>query len=205
MNILIIDTSKRSAQIMRRFLAKGIDDVGVTEYDPEQQGAVPSTFDWSSYGAVILGEDYGAAGTGLQWLEDLSFSANFPGAILIIAKADPQFTAKALKAGAYDVIVKRDLNSEGLCETVLAAAASEREKPTDGKDDTYGASDAQIVARARDDGSGDQGYKFKRLIGQGAMSRVYLGERLADKQTVVVKIMDGTLSGEDESVKRFVL
>ena len=36
------------------------------------------------------------------------------------------------------------------------------------------------------------------------MSRVYLGERLADQQTVVVKIMDGTLSGEDESVKRFV-
>ncbi|MFT5418441.1 MAG: serine/threonine protein kinase [Gammaproteobacteria bacterium] len=52
--------------------------------------------------------------------------------------------------------------------------------------------------------SDGQGYKFKRLIGQGAMSRVYLGERLADQLTVVVKIMDGTLSGEDESVQRFV-
>ncbi len=190
---------------MRRFLAKGIDDVGVTEYDPEQQGEVPHAFDWSSYDAVILGEDFGAAGSGLQWLEDLSTSANFPGAILIISKADPQLTAKALKAGANDVIVKRDLNSDALCESVRAAAASVRDKSSGGKDDTYGASDAQIVARARDEGSDDQGYKFKRLIGQGAMSRVYLGERLADQQTVVVKIMDGTLSGEDESVKRFVL
>lgn len=68
-----------------------------------------------------------------------------------------------------------------------------------------GVSDAQIVARARGGATDDQGYKFKRLIGQGAMSRVYLGERLADKLTVVIKIMDGTLSGEDESVKRFVL
>lgn len=205
MNVLIVDTSKRSAQIIRRFLAKGIDDVGVTEYDPEQQGALPHAFDWSSYDAVILGEDFGAAGNGLQWLEELSPSANFPGAILIIAKADAQVTAKALKAGAYDVIVKRDLNPDGLCETVRAAAASGREKPAGGKDQQYGASDAQIVARARDDTQDGQGYKFKRLIGQGAMSRVYLGERLADKQTVVIKIMDGTLSGEDESVKRFVL
>ena len=111
---------------MRRFLAKGIDDVGVSEYDPEQQGAVPHAFDWSSYDVVILGEDFGSAGTGMQWLEDLSSSPNFPGAVLIIAKADPQITAKALKAGAHEVVIKRDLNAEGLCESVRAAAASER-------------------------------------------------------------------------------
>jgi serine/threonine protein kinase len=120
MNVLIIDTSKRSAQIMRKFLAKGIPDVGVTEYDPDQQGALPHGFNWSTY------------------------------------------------------------------------------------DVQYGATDAPMVARARQGTSDGQGYEFKRLIGQGAMSRVYLGERLSDQLTVVVKIMDGTLSGEDESVQRFV-
>ncbi len=204
MNVLIVDNSKRSAQITRRFLAKGIEDVGVTEYDPDQQGAVPRAFDWGAYDVVIFGEDFGSAGTGLQWLEDLSSSANFPGAILIISKADPQVTTKALKAGAHDVIIKRDMNAQALCESVRAAAASERATSSNSGNDSYGANDAQIVARAREDATDDQGYKFKRLIGQGAMSRVYLGERLVDQQTVVIKIMDGTLSGEDESVKRFV-
>jgi hypothetical protein len=36
MNVLVVDISKRSSQIMRKFLAKGIPDVGVTEYDPDQ-------------------------------------------------------------------------------------------------------------------------------------------------------------------------
>ena len=44
------------------------------------------------------------------------------------------------------------------------------------------------MSAARNQGGAEQGYKFKRLIGQGAMSRVYLGERLVDGQTVVVKI-----------------
>jgi len=204
MNVLIIDVSKRSAQIMRRFVAKGIPDVGVTEYDPDQQGALPHTFDWSAYDVVLFGEDYGTAGTGLQWLEDFGSRPNFPAALLIIAKADPQITGKALKAGAHDVIIKREISSESLCENVRSAAASERATSRGGADDQYGAGDAQIVARARQGAEDGQGYKFKRLIGQGAMSRVYLGERLKDQQTVVVKIMDGSLSGEDESVKRFV-
>ena len=135
---------------MRRFLAKGIPDVGVSEYDPEQQGSMPHAFDWSSYDAVLLGEDYGTAGTGLQWLEDLSSSPNFPAAVLIIAKADPRITAKALKAGAHDVIVKREISPEGLCETVRAAAAAVRAIPDRGvaTGDKRGAGDAEIVARA---------------------------------------------------------
>jgi DNA-binding response OmpR family regulator len=118
MNVLIIDASKRSAQIMRRFLAKGIEDVGVTEYDAEQNGEPPHAFDWSSYDVVIFGEDYGPAGTGLEWFEKFRSSANFPGAVLIVTKADPQITAKALKLGAYDVLVKRELSSEALCGVV---------------------------------------------------------------------------------------
>ena len=205
MNVLIIDSSSRSAQIMRRFLAKGIPDVGVTEYDPEQQGLIPHAFDWSSYDVALFGEDYGTAGNGLQWLEDLGSSPNFPAAILIIAKADPQITIRALKAGAHGVIIKRDISSQSLCETVRVAAAAERVIPASGATGAkQGPSDAEIVARARHDPTDHAGYKFKRLIGQGAMSRVYLGERLEDGLTVVIKIMDGTLSGEDEVVKRFV-
>ena len=40
------------------------------------------------------------------------------------------------------------------------------------------------------EGEVDNGYKFVRLIGQGAHSRVYLAERLEDQLTLVLKIMD---------------
>ena len=52
--------------------------------------------------------------------------------------------------------------------------------------------------------AGEEGnYKFVRLIGQGAHSRVYLAERVEDKQTLVLKVID-LKSIEDMTVaKRF--
>ena len=48
------------------------------------------------------------------------------------------------------------------------------------------------------------GYRFVRLIGQGASSRVYLAERLSDKSTLVLKIMDVASIKEPQALQRFV-
>jgi hypothetical protein len=45
MNVLIVDQSKRSMQIVRRFLASVIPDVTVREYHTEQRGVRPHAFD----------------------------------------------------------------------------------------------------------------------------------------------------------------
>ena len=203
MNVLIIDNSKRSMQIIRRFLAKGIPDVAVTEYDPDQHGQPAHTFDWAEYDTLLLSQELGAAGTGLQWLEDYGDSANFPPTVIVALKEDPQVTSNALKLGAHSVITKRDLTPQSLASLVHEASvaeAAERQSSSDRKDTS---ADAEIVAQAQGAGAGE-GYKFMRLIGQGAMSRVYLAERLADKTTVVLKIMDGTLTSDSEVIKRFL-
>jgi CheY-like chemotaxis protein len=70
----------------------------------------PHTFDWSTYDVALFGDDFGASGTGIEWLEKLSASANFPATISIVAKSDAQITSKALKLGAHDVLTKQPLD-----------------------------------------------------------------------------------------------
>ena len=167
MNVIIIDNSKRSMQIMRRFLAKGIPDVAVTEYDPDQRGTPPHAFDWAEYDTLLLSQDLGAAGTGLQWLEDYGSSANFPPTIIVAQKDDPQVTSNALKLGAHSVITKRDLTPDNLGRLVQEASVAEPVKREGAGDRKDNSADAEIVAQAQ--GPEGEGYKITRLIGQGAM------------------------------------
>ena len=153
---------------------------------------------------MLLSQELGAAGTGLQWLDDYGSSANFPPTVIVAQKDDPQITSNALKLGAHAVITKRDLTPQTLSSVVHEASVAEpvkRESAGGGKDTN---ADAEIVAQAQGLSRKDAGYKLSRLIGQGAMSRVYLAERIEDKQTVVLKIMDGTLTSDSEVVQRFI-
>lgn len=204
MRVLIIDDSRRCMQIMRRFLAVKLPDVEVTEYDPEQRGMPAATFDWSQYDVLLL--DFALSGpvNGLQWLAKNSNQTGFPATVMVSAKNDPEITADALKVGAHGVISKRDLTPDSLTKAVNAAAAAARPSTGVTAPGARNVNDFEIVEQARQGARGGSGYKFTRLIGQGAMSRVYLAERIENHLTVVVKIMDGTLSEDEESVKRFI-
>ncbi len=48
------------------------------------------------------------------------------------------------------------------------------------------------------------GYRFLRVVGEGAMSRVYLAKRLSDMSTLVLKLIDTRMRREDTLVKRFI-
>lgn len=48
------------------------------------------------------------------------------------------------------------------------------------------------------------GYKFIKMIGAGAMSRVYLARRTSDSATLVLKLLDTRRRREDTIVKRFI-
>ena len=48
------------------------------------------------------------------------------------------------------------------------------------------------------------GYRFIKLVGEGAMSRVYLARRLADSATIVLKLLDTRRRRDDTIVKRFI-
>ena len=155
---------------------------------------------------VFISEDLGAAGTGIEWLQKYGQYNAFPASVLISSSGEQRIVGEALKAGAHSVIIKRDLSPDTLSEAATAAIeAFEKKRKSVGVTNAgSGATDEEIVEQARGEAAGEGGYAFKRLIGQGAMSRVYLAERMSDNLTVVLKIMDGNLSAEDESVKRFI-
>lgn len=202
MRILIIDDSKRRVQIMHKFLVKEVPEVEVAHYAPEQKGKPEQEFDWSQFDALLLDDELGGGHSGLQWLDEFGHQPGFPPTILITSRSDMGLTANALSLGARAVISKRDLTPGSLAEAVRKAVADQQSSDNLSGAGRRGSNDADIVAQSRKGQTGD--YKFVRLIGQGAMSRVYLAERVEDKVTVVLKIMDGTLSDDPESVQRFI-
>jgi len=211
MRIVIVDDSREFTALTRRAIAKGIPDVEVTEYDPEQRGAPGPEFDWSMYDALILAHHLGLPETGLDWLQRYRQIAGFPPAILMTARGDEYVAAKAIKLGAADIIRKADVTTERLTAMIREAVAERRSTQSASAPTTNPklAQDARLLqelppfrADRPPDGKGI-GYRFVRLIGQGASSRVYLAERAADRMTLVLKIIDVGSIKDAQALQRF--
>jgi len=206
MRVIIVDDSKEFMALARRLLARGLPEVEVTEYDAEQQGPPGPEFDWSLYDVLLLDEELGVAGKGTDWLLRYGRSRGFPPAVLLAAHGDVYTAVRAMKLGAADYLRKQDATSENLVRCVTQAQAAEATTlPERRKLDE----DAGIVQRLRLDPDrvpdGKQiGYRFVRLIGQGANSRVYLAERVADRHTLVLKVIDIDYVQDPSLMKRFV-
>jgi DNA-binding NarL/FixJ family response regulator len=206
MRVIIIDDSRRASQIIRRFLARNLPDVEVTEYDPDQRGRPEASFEWSLYDLLLLGQDLGPAGNGIDWLRELAGTRGFPTTILLTDRPDENVTTEAFRAGVHAVVSKRELTPGSLAKMAREALVRQSECRSVSHRELHGVSDEEIV-RAQFAGyerTSASGYRFVRLIGQGAMSRVYLAERAENGQTVVLKILDGQLAKHDETLQRFV-
>lgn len=207
MNVLLIDESKRRMQILRRYLARAMPDVAVTEYDVDQRGEPPHAFDWSEYDVTVINQELGVTGPGVGWITRYRDAANFPPVVLVANHPDTRLMSTALQAGASTVLPLRDLTPEMLGEAVQNATVAPKRLAAQGEGESGpGGTDVEVVERILRETAdrGSEGYRFIRLIGQGAMSRVYLAERMQDKRTVVLKLLDGTLAQDEESIQRLI-
>ncbi len=198
--------------LTRRMLAKGMPDVEVTEYDPEQQGAPNTEFDWSIYDALLLDYRLAPNETGLDWLERYRHAVGFPPTVMMTAVGDQYVAATAIKLGALEFVRKEDLDTERLVALVNAAVAERRTRQPEFDQTPHVKleNDARVLHELRPypsnrppDGK-EIGYRFVRLIGQGATSRVYLAERANDRTTMVLKIIDVGAIREPQVLQRFV-
>lgn len=211
MKIIIVDDSKEYLTQVRRLLASVWPDVEVTEYDAEQQGQPGADFDWSIYDALIIDYQLGSTDTGLDWLQKFRASPGFPPAILMTVGGDEYVAAKAIKLGAADFIKKADIDAERLPKMITEAVTEHRarhpeyEQTVNAKLEQDAAVFREVKAPAQRHPDGKRiGYRFVRLIGQGANSRVYLAERFADRQTLVLKIIDVATIKDPQAFQRFV-
>lgn len=213
MKLIIVDDSKEYMALVRRLLARAIPDIEVTEYDPEQQGDPSPEFDWSIYDVLIIDYQLGTEGSGLDWLARYRTAVGFPPAIMMTADGDEYVAAKAIKFGATDFIKKADITSERLANLVQEAVREREAQRTIGEattpnlkleQDAFIFREMRLPYDKRPPDGRRIGYKFVRLIGQGATSRVYLAERAQERTTLVLKVIDVASIKEPQVLQRFV-
>ncbi len=220
--VLIIDDSSDFRSLLRLFLNREFEDIDIEEYDLGSLGRPREDFPWSNYDALLLDYNLGQDEDGLEWLKTFSKKPGFPPTVFLTAEGDEYTAVKAIKQGASDYLNKKDITPKS-----LAAAINEALEytPQQKQNEQQAMNDAtQIVENVKtklrdiyeystpkrnEDVVPPQrletGYKFVRQIGQGAMSTVYLAERIQDKQTVVLKVLDLTKVVTESLVERFRL
>ena len=207
MKILIIDDSSDFRALLRLYLNKELKDVEVIEYDFDNLGKPPENYDWSPYDILFLDYKLGPSEDGLKWLKEFKSKPGFPPTIVLTAEGDEYIAVKSIKLGAADYINKVDIKPKRIAEMVEEALEFSKLSDTDQENDIHDATQIIKKVHTKDkvpDTSLDIGYKFVRMIGEGAMSKVYLAERVKDKMTVVLKVLDLTRVNESKLIQRFI-
>ncbi|HIF50134.1 MAG TPA: response regulator [Thiotrichaceae bacterium] len=209
MKILIIDDSRDFRALLRLYLNKELKDVEIIEYDFDKLGKPVENYDWSPYDILFLDYKLGPHEDGLEWLKEFRDKPGFPPTIVLTAEGDEYVAVKSIKLGAADYINKVDIKPKRIAEMVDEATEfSKRSNTSQEKelDDATRIIKKVIKTESVLDTSLNIGYKFVRMIGEGAMSKVYLAERVKDKMTLVLKVLDLTRVKvhEPKLIQRFI-
>ena len=208
LNLLVIDDSSDFRSLLRVYLKKEIQDFNLTEYNPESVGRPDDDYDWSQYDVLFLDYNLGLNDEdGLEWLFTYRDKPGFPPAIMLTAEGDEYLAVKAIKLGAADYMNKVDMTPKLLAEKVADATAFSKRTVYQHENDLKDAENiiqkASVNEEMPDEGA-EIGYRFVRMIGEGAMSRVFLAETIEDKKTVVIKILDLSRVRDAKLIRRFV-
>ena len=208
MKILLIDDSPDFRALVRVYLNKELDDPDIHEYQVEKLGRPPDNFDWSRFDVLLLDYKLSETEDGLEWLKYFGKKPGFPPTVILTAEGDEYTAVKAVKLGAADYINKKDISPKRLADIVREAASIDAEKEQEKKQVMDEATRiVERINKKRDELPGhglDIGYRFVRMIGQGAMSKVYLAERVSDDKSLVLKILDLTRVHDQALVTRFI-
>lgn len=209
LKILIVDDSKDFRSLLRLFLNKVVKGCEIIEYDLHKHGRPSDEFDWSVYDVMLLDYKLGKDEDGLEWLKEFGQQKDFPPTVILTAEGDEYVAVRSIKLGASDYINKKDVNPKRLAQVVEEAisynedkrlvqqqSAKRAEKIYDDMDES------QKLDSVQDKGI-EAMYKVIRLVGKGAMSKVYLAERKSDQLILVLKLMDISNLENDVPIKRF--
>lgn len=210
MKILIIDDSKDFRELARLFLIKELEDAEPIEYEVEELGKPSDDFVWSDYDVLLLDYNLGGGENGFDWLKEFGQKIGFPPTIILTAEGDEYIAVKAIKLGAVDYINKVDVTPKRLAKAIREALEQTPQVIAQQEKDIINATHIVEKIHRQEkkslaDTGLDIGYKFVRKIGQGAMSEVYLAERIGDNQSLVLKVLNIKKSPEQATIERFVL
>ena len=204
MKAIIIDPSPGALAATRRLLASADPAVEVTEYDPEQLGPPPPGFNWGLYDLLLIAEEPGDGRTALDWLQRTAPDAAFPAAYVLTRDDGKHYAARAPTDGVRGALAPHELSVPRLRKVLRALAG--RQQNADARVSL--SQDAAILQGIASLGplpaSEGSGYRFQRLIGQGAFSRVYLAEQAASQELTVLKLVDLDQDAHPEVLVAFI-
>ncbi len=210
LRILIVDESKEYMTMLRRGLARHMPNIEVTEYDPDQSGRPSPGFDWSAYDILLLANQLGSD-DGLAWLRTYGHLPGFPVTVLLHDEATSSFTTSGGNYGVALTLSKTSIQPKALAQAIVDVLSQRRADslPNDRTraggnrhEEAFVFSELKLTPDEKPNG-GAIGYRFVRLIGQSATSRVYLAERKVDRATLVLKVVNLSYVSEVQ-LKRFV-
>jgi len=209
MKILLIDDSKDFRALVGLHLFRHFKEAQLADYEIENLGKPGPDFDWSKYDVLLLDYNLGGGEDGFTWLKEFSSMPGFPPTIILTAEGDEYIAVKAIKLGAADYLNKLDLTPQRLVKAIIEATEYTPEKKAEQEKDKIQAE--HLVQELHDKNQKSSrkpvigsAYKFVRVIGQGAMSKVYLAERQSDQLSLVLKILEIDNLTDDVAVVRFM-
>jgi len=210
MKILIIDDSKDFRALVRLYLAKALEGAELVEYAVEDIGKPADDYQWSDYDVLLLDYNLGGGEDGFDWLKEFKHKSGFPPTIILTAEGDEYIAVTAIKLGAADYLNKVDITPKRLADVIKEAVEFTSENIAKQEEEISNAAKIVEIIHQKDkelppDKGLAIGYKIVRMIGQGAMSKVYLAEREDGNQSLVLKILDIKNTRGPASIDRFVL
>ena len=203
--VLIIDDSEEYRALLKIWLRREVEEIQLDEYDVANEGKPADDFDWTEYDVVLLDYNLGGDIDGLDWYQEFGAKPNFPPTIVLTAEGDEYVAVRAVKLGACDYINKRDVTGKRLHDLILNAVQYTPRKRAMQDEELKEAT--QILDTLKNDefaADMSAGYKFVRRIGGGLSSDVFLAERIEDRQSVVLKILNIDNVRSQTYVKRFI-
>lgn len=216
LKVLVIDDSRAVRKTMVDRIRTEFSGATVDEFDPCIQGFPGAEFGWSFYDIVFLDYNLGLAGEdGLSWLKKFQAFPDMPPIIMLTDEERISIIVKAIKIGAKDYLLKKDLQTADLANIIYRALGIEGEDTdggtlsevplgttVDGDATTRIEEESNITVQRTSSPSHRRktilrdpmrvhvpGYRIIAPIAQGGMTTIFLAQRVEDDLEMVLKLM----------------
>jgi CheY-like chemotaxis protein len=118
--ILIVDAYEAHRKVMVGFIHHIRPDTEVHQFDPSKKGRPPQDFDWGCYQLIVMDSRLGKE-DGLQWFEEYQMeNEDLPPVMFLSSQGDVETAVQAMKLGARDFILKKNINQRKLKAAILS-------------------------------------------------------------------------------------
>lgn len=174
---MIIDGKEEFRSLLMHHISTRWPDAAISLYDPIDTGHLPDEFSGAGNDIILLGDSLGDR-RGIETLKQFVKTPGFPAVIYFGDESDEQ---AATKAGSDGFLVRDSIRHSALIAR-LSDILEERHKNVSTGMLFEGDEQKGINPPIR-------GYRFIKRLGVTGHSTVYLAEREADDQEVVLKVM----------------